>query len=151
MTDDDAHQPNEEEAVLAANEAFYRAFSTRDAARMDRIWSQRMPVACIHPGWPTLIGRDAVMQSWHQILKGPDAPAIRCQDEHVVVLGTSAYLTCVEVIDTTYLAATNLFVRESGVWHLVLHQAGPTTVPDGGAPGPSGRRRPRPVRPVSVH
>lgn len=138
---------SDEEAVLAANEAFYRAFSMRDVARMERIWARAVPVACLHPGWPALFGRAAVIESWQQILSAPTAPAIRCLDEHVVVLGTTAYLICIEVIDSTRLVATNLFVLEEGVWQMVLHQAGPTPPPD----GPEPLRRARPGAPSSLH
>ena len=41
----------DDEAVLFANEAFYRAFADRDVEAMDEVWAQGVPVACIHPGW----------------------------------------------------------------------------------------------------
>ena len=47
---------SDEEAVLAANEAFYRAFAARDFAAMDALWAAEAPVACIHPGWDALVG-----------------------------------------------------------------------------------------------
>ena len=34
--------------VLDANDAFYRAFTTRDADRMASLWAEDHPVACIH-------------------------------------------------------------------------------------------------------
>ena len=49
---------SDEEAVLAANEEFYRAFAARDLAAMDALWAQETPVACVHPGWDALVGRD---------------------------------------------------------------------------------------------
>ena len=48
------------EAVLFANEAFYQAFAARDLAAMEEVWAHHCPVACIHPGWPPLHGRQAV-------------------------------------------------------------------------------------------
>ena len=73
MTDSDA--------VLAANLEFYRAFTTRDLAAMDAIWARQAPVACIHPGWPALADRDAVIESWRGILSNPEAPRIVCYDD----------------------------------------------------------------------
>src|SRR5438309_276363 len=45
------------EDVLAANEAFYRAFNQKDSAAMSALWSESMDVACVHPGWNVLTGR----------------------------------------------------------------------------------------------
>ena len=62
---------SDEQAVLSANEAFYRAFAESDLPAMAALWSQRAPVACIHPGWNPLTDREAVMASWAGILGGP--------------------------------------------------------------------------------
>ena len=64
----------DERAVLAANAAFYRAFAERDVAAMDALWARSTPVACIHPGWQVLNGREAVMASWRGILAGVPPP-----------------------------------------------------------------------------
>lgn len=64
---------SEQEAVLAANLAFYQAFAQRDGAAMARLWAERAPVTCIHPGWPALEGRAAVLESWADILANPEA------------------------------------------------------------------------------
>src|SRR5215469_7466233 len=58
----------EADALLAANLDFYRAFATRDMAAMERVWARETPVLCLHPGWALLRGRDAVLESWRQIL-----------------------------------------------------------------------------------
>jgi len=121
----------DDEAVLAANRAFYRAFRARDFAAMDLLWARAAPVACIHPGWAALVGRDAVMASWRDILGQPTA--IACQAERVLLFGDSACVLCHEVLDGAdqaggqeegLLVASNLFVREAGDWRLVHHQAG---------------------------
>ena len=116
MTDSDA--------VLAANLEFYRAFTTRDLAAMDAIWARRAPVACIHPGWPALAERDAIMESWQRILSNPEAPRIACYDEQVLLYGESALVVCEEELEGGTLVASNLFVREDdGAWRMVHHQA----------------------------
>lgn len=131
-----------ESEVLAANRAFYDAFARRDLAAMDALWSRRMPVACIHPGWSPLRGRDQVMASWRAILGGGGAPAIRCSGATAHLVGDgAAYVVCVESVPGARLVATNLFVREDGHWRLVHHQAAPVAraARDGGAdPGDHG-------------
>lgn len=114
----------EHAAILFANDAFYTAFASRDTGAMAEIWSARANVSCIHPGWLPLFGRDAVMQSWHAILGNPDAPRIRCLNATAHAFGDAAYVICFERVDASFLAATNVFVREGQLWRLVHHQAG---------------------------
>src|SRR5439155_4854828 len=116
MTDSDA--------VLTANLEFYRAFGARDLAAMDALWARQAPVACIHPGWPALVARDAVMESWHGILANPAAPRIACYDEQVLLYGDTALVICEEELDGGTLIASNLFVREDDGWRIAHHQAG---------------------------
>lgn len=110
--------------VLAANQSFYDAFARGDVEAIDSLWAQRAPVACVHPGWDALHGRDEVMQSFRSILDN-GAPTVRCSRPSAYVLGESAYVVCGEVVGDAELVATNLFVREDGAWRLVFHQAGP--------------------------
>ena len=126
-------------AVLAANAAFYEAFADRDIAAMDALWARRSTVACIHPGWPPLIGRERVMESWRAILSNPEAPRIRCTEPVVHMLQDAAIVVCLEIVDDGFLAATNLFVREGERWLMAHHQAGATAyTPSGDAPDMSG-------------
>lgn len=112
------------DAVLAANLHFYHAFTTRDVAAMERIWARRAPVVCVHPGWPPLADREAVIESWRGIFANPDAPRIACYDEQVFLYGDTALVVCEEELDGGTLIASNWFVREDGAWRLVHHQAG---------------------------
>ena len=117
---------SDEEAVLAVNEAFYRAFANHDVAAMDALWSRETPVACIHPGWNALVGREAVMESWTAILTAPGSPQIRCEEPRAFVLGAGAYVICREVLaQQVLLVATNVFAREPAGWRMVHHHAGP--------------------------
>ncbi|MBY0276669.1 nuclear transport factor 2 family protein [Candidatus Binatia bacterium] len=111
--------------VLAANAAFYRAFAARDLDAMEALWAHSPHVACTHPGWAALHGRDAVMASWRAILDGPDAPEISCSHESVIPGERMAVVLCVESLRGGSLAATNVFVREGSEWRIVHHHAGP--------------------------
>ncbi len=132
MTDSDA--------VLAANLEFYRAVAARDIPAMDALWARRAPVACLHPGWTALTGREQVMASWTGILSNPNAPRIACYDERVLLFGDSALVLCEEELDGGTLAASNFFVREDGGWRLAHHQAGQIL-----------RRQPEPRRPSRLN
>ena len=114
----------DQDAVLAANLEFYRAFGARDLAAMDALWARRSPVACLHPGWMALSDRDAIIDSWAGILSSPDAPRIACFDERVFLYGNTALVLCEEELEGGTLAASNFFVREDGVWRIAHHHAG---------------------------
>ncbi len=112
----------DEDAVLAATEAFYRAFAGGDAAAMETIWARRAPVACIHPGWDALTDRFSVMESWHGILANP--PPGSCGQVEAFLFGDTAFVICEEFILGGLLIATNYFVREDAAWKIVHHHAG---------------------------
>ncbi len=111
--------------VLEANDAFYRAFAARDSDAMGRLWAERHPVACVHPGWDVLDGRERVLASWRGILGAAGAPGIACSRAAARILGEVAFVTCHEVVSGGLLAATNVFVREDGRWRMAHHQATP--------------------------
>ncbi|MFC3228951.1 nuclear transport factor 2 family protein [Marinibaculum pumilum] len=130
------------DAVLAANESFYRAFAEADMAAMEALWAERSPVACIHPGWPPLTERADVIESWRRILTNPGQDAPECRAPEVLLYGDMALVLCFEAIAGQVLVASNYFVQEAGGWRLVHHQSGPVNE----APRPK-----RPPGPRSVH
>ncbi len=113
--------------MRAANRAFYTAFQERNLQAMEALWAREAPVACMHPGMAVLLGRAAVMNSWRGILRHPSAPTLLCSNVRVHLLGTSAYVTCLEgaADGRPKLIATNVFTLEDGHWRLVHHHAGP--------------------------
>ena len=111
--------------LLFANDAFYLTFAEGDFATMDRLWAERFPVSCIHPGWEPLFGREAVMNSWESILENP--PQAKASNPEAFVCGDLGYVVCFEqVSEGHFLLATNIFTREAGEWKLTHHQAGMT-------------------------
>ena len=117
--------PSDDRDILAANQAFYDAFTRADLATIEELWAERSPVACIHPGWDALHGREDVLESFRAILGSGGAPRVTCVDPSAMLLGEAAFVVCHEAIDDTHLVATNVFVREDGRWKLVHHQSGP--------------------------
>jgi hypothetical protein len=111
-------------AVLQANEAFYRAFNAKDPEAMDSAWAAQHQVACIHPGWNALLGREDVLASWHNILTNPNQPRIVIGGAQVVFTSDTAIVLCRELVSGAPLIATNVFVQEGDTWRLVHHQSG---------------------------
>jgi len=122
------------DAVLFANEAFYRAFAAGDTRAMAALWSERHDVACLHPGWGPIFGRADVLASWKAIMAAGAPPGIECIDARVQMHGDMAVVVCFEQLGGGRLVATNLFAREGPVWKMVLHQAGPTAGAPAAAP-----------------
>ena len=112
-----------QDAILEANAAFYRAFAERDLEAMDRLWAREAPVACTHPAWTVLTGRDDVLKSWEGILTNPDAPSIEVQDAVAHRLGDTAIVLCREIVEGAPIEATNVFVLEGGEWRIAHHHA----------------------------
>ena len=123
-----ASDPNDESVrreVVAANQRFYDAFAERSFEKLEAVWAREHAVAVIHPGWPPLTGRDAVLDSWRRIVGGPNPPDIRCSDAQAHVVGETALVLCTEHLPDADLIATNLFVREEATWRMFHHHAGP--------------------------
>ncbi len=117
------------EEALFANEAFYLAFAQRDLTAMERLWDERPDVVCLHPGWPALTHRDAVMESWARILGNPDQPAVDMHVAEVVSLGAAVMVVCYEMVGGSVMVASNVFVGGPHGPRLVVHQAGPCSHP----------------------
>jgi len=110
--------------ILAANAAYYNAFASADFEAMSRIWAESQ-VSCIHPGWPVLIGREAILESYREILRNPNQERIDPRNEGVMVTGEEARVFCVEFVGGAALATTNMFRRVDGAWRITHHQASP--------------------------
>jgi ketosteroid isomerase-like protein len=130
-----SRDPGQEErdAALRSNDAFYRAFAGGDFSAMDSLWARAEAVLCIHPGGAPIHGREAVMQSWRDILSAP--PPIEHVDARVEIVRGVAFVTCVERVAGRPLAATNVFVWEGARWRLTHHQAGAIAPQPSVAPG----------------
>lgn len=116
------------EAVLFANETFYRAFADKDMDVMADLWSRDNPVSCLHPGWGPLFDRSEVISSWAAILNAPEAPGIRCLSPKALLFQDVGTVICFEQLDAGLMVATNIFIREGSLWKMVHHQGGPTSV-----------------------
>ena len=119
------------ERLITANQYFYEALASGDHDVMQRIWSDADDITCIHPGWGSVVGHEAVMRSWETILENP--PRITCSEPRGYVSGGSAYVIVYENLGQGRLIATNLFRLEADEWKMIHHQAGiarPTPGPE---------------------
>jgi uncharacterized protein (TIGR02246 family) len=127
------------EAILAANAAYYRAFATGDFAEMVRIWAHD-GVSCVHPGWPALIGREDILESYRNILHSQGRVRIAHHEDTAIVAGDEGRVLCVEIVEGAALAATNCYRRVDGAWRMIHHQASPIAMVEETAPRPKSQR-----------
>jgi ketosteroid isomerase-like protein len=125
------------DAVLAANEAFYRAFESLELARMEQVWLRDQRIACVHPGWRRLTGWGPVMTSWERIFQSAFEMQFELRDAVVTVRGDLAVVLVEEVLtqrgydgaSRSQVIATNVFERADGVWLMTLHHGSPILAP----------------------
>jgi ketosteroid isomerase-like protein len=120
----------DEQAVLAANRAFYDAFEEGDLDAMSDVWEHGDRSTCTHPGWSTLRGWPAIVSSWYALFTNGQRLQFIVTDEHATVIGDAAWVSCNENIlegaTGGTVAALNLFAREpDGAWRLVNHHGSP--------------------------
>ena len=126
--------------VLMANESFYRAIGDGDSECMEKFWLKDKEVKCVHPGWPMLYGREAVLESWKNIFENGGPVQIELSDVSVQVSGDVAWVICIEKIShrlgdevqVGFAQSTNIFVHSDSSWLICVHHASPMPTPGGG-------------------
>lgn len=124
---------DDRQAVLAVNDAFFRAFEKKDIVAMEKVWSPGESCLCIHPGRDALRGWPKVREAWVQIFAHTDYIEINTEVISTQVSQDLAYLTLIENVlqigsDTRIEAqsmATNIFERLGEHWYLVHHHGSP--------------------------
>ena len=124
---------SDKEAVLAANQSFYNAFSNKDIKSMRLLWWQGTTSLCIHPGGRVLTGWDAIQASWESIFKNTDSVEIDIEIIKVEIDQSLAYVVVGETVLQSSRGrkmkaqsiATNLFQNMAQKWYLVHHHGSP--------------------------
>jgi uncharacterized protein (TIGR02246 family) len=123
----------ERQAILAANDAFYRAFEKKDLEAMSSLWSHGTDCLCVHPGRNALKGWEAIRSSWEKIFLNTRYLEIETEILRVEVSGDLAYVVLIETVLQVVggrqmqakSMATNLFERMAQQWYLVHHHGSP--------------------------
>ena len=124
---------DENQAILAANQAFYRAFEKRDITALNSILSKGIGTVCIHPGRSAIRGFDKIHNSWDLIFKNTNYIEIDLDIITTEIHGDIGYVILVENVmqvsgGRTIKAqsmATNIFERMGGNWYLIHHHGSP--------------------------
>jgi uncharacterized protein (TIGR02246 family) len=124
-------------AVKATNARFYQALEDYDREVMLNLWAHEPWVSCVHPGWEIRIGWRDVEESWLSIFSSPTRLKVNISDINVRLGGECAWVICTENLSTlaesalvrSRVQATNVFVKQEGVWRIVHHHASPIPEP----------------------
>jgi uncharacterized protein (TIGR02246 family) len=123
-------------AVERVTRTLYTAIETADLDLMAAVWLDSDEVVCVHPGWPVLRGRSAVMRSWAVVMAGAPYVQFFLTDLQTSVQGDTAVVTCAESLLTGAEGTTDSFVgaravstkvlrRTPGGWRVALHHSSP--------------------------
>ncbi len=124
---------SDEQDIIAANKAFYRAFEKKDIEAMSAIWSKGTASVCIHPGRDVIQGWEAVRASWEQIFQVTNYLEINMKIMSTEISGDLAYVVLIEDVMQVLgrrrmraeSLATNIFSRMANQWYIIHHHASP--------------------------
>jgi uncharacterized protein (TIGR02246 family) len=121
-----------------AEAAFYAALQRADLDAMMEVWSADEEVSCIHPGGARITGYEQVREHWAQIFKSGQRLQVQLTDQ-VVVAGMMLSLHSLHenILVTggqdegmrSMVVTTNVYLRASGGWRMVLHHASHAPAP----------------------
>lgn len=128
-----------QQAVLLASpddtEAqFYEALQLADLDRLMALWADEEEIACVHPGGPRIVGAIAIRAAFEAVFK---RGIVNVHPERVrrLLSGDSAVHHVLERVQlrdggqTSWVIATNVYLKTALGWRLVAHHASP------GSPG----------------
>ena len=125
--------------VLSVNEVFYKALVDGNLGLMEEVWVKDPRAKCVHPGWPILLGWEAIRQSWKNIFDSGGPTKIQISNVTIEISGDLAWIACIEHIShvirdqvqINMAQATNIFERHGSDWLMIHHHASPMPMPRG--------------------
>jgi ketosteroid isomerase-like protein len=122
------------ESARAAEQAFYDAFGQGSLSAMTEVWADDPDIVCVHPGGERLQGREAVLESWGEILGAMRDVVVRITDVVVLSQGRVAVHHAREQLFVDgqrrgVILATNVYRQTTQGWQMVLHHGAPDPSP----------------------
>jgi uncharacterized protein (TIGR02246 family) len=113
-----------------AEHAFYDAMAAGDLEAMMAVWTDGDEAVCVHPGGPRLVGAQAIRESFSEIFEGGTVQvervgvrAYRHGDVAIHNLVEEISVTGRMGTQTVSVVATNVYVKSSRGWQMMLHHA----------------------------
>ena len=133
------HRPKAQTAALMASpedieQQFYEALQHAELDRLMDIWADEDEVSCVHPGGPRVVGLVAIRAAFETVFQqGPIAVTPeRVRRLHTGDTAIHQVLERVQVegadgVQSAWVIATNVYLKTSHGWRMVLHHASPGT------------------------
>ena len=96
------------EALLEANQSFYRALEALDLEAMDRVWLHDGWVRCVHPGWNVLAGWPEIRKSWERIFANTGWIRVTTTDVSAACFGELGVVACSENLSASHEEESSL-------------------------------------------
>ncbi len=132
-------RPKAQTAALMASpedieQQFYEALQHGELDRLMDIWADEDEVSCVHPGGPRVVGLAAIRTAFETVFQqGPIAVSPeRVRRLHTGDTAIHQVLERVQVegadgVQSAWVIATNVYLKTSQGWRMVLHHASPGT------------------------
>ena len=113
---------------------FYEALQQGDIEKLMAVWSDDDENVCVHPGGPRVVGAAAIRASFEAMFAN-GVIDVHPEKVHRVQTHASAVHSLLERIQVRtaegprwgWLIATNVYVKTTQGWRLVVHHASPGT------------------------
>jgi uncharacterized protein (TIGR02246 family) len=113
---------------------FYEALREGDIDKLMTLWADDDEVVCVHPGGPRLVGAQAIRGTFEAMFASGHIAAHPQQVRRVLALDTAVHnvveriaISTVEGPREGFVVATNVYMRTTQGWRMVLHHASPGT------------------------
>ncbi|MCC6814273.1 MAG: nuclear transport factor 2 family protein [Rubrivivax sp.] len=112
--------------------AFYEALQQGDLEQLMACWADEDDIVCVHPGGPRLVGAAAIRQAFELMFSQGTIRATPERLRRVETLGAAVH-NVLERVDQhsaegmrrAWVVATNVYLKTTQGWRLVLHHASP--------------------------
>lgn len=113
---------------------FYEALQQGDIEKLMAVWSDDDEIVCVHPGGPRVVGAATIRASFETMFAN-GVIDVHPEKVHRVQTHASAVHSLLERIQVRtaegprwgWLIATNVYVKTTQGWRLVVHHASPGT------------------------
>ncbi len=111
---------------------FYEALQQADIDKLMAVWSDDDEIACVHPGGPRVTGPGGIRASFEAIFANGAIPLQPQQVRRLQTMGCAVHhvVERIALVDekgarSAWVLATNVYVKTTQGWRLVVHHASP--------------------------
>ena len=112
--------------------AFYEALHHGDLEQLMACWADEEDIVCVHPGGPRLVGAAAIRQAFEAMFSQGSIRATPERLRRVEAMGAAVHNVLERVDQQTaeglrraWVVATNVYLKTTQGWRMVLHHASP--------------------------